>query len=74
MFEGRTTEELMRIAACGGGFSLKAGGRTTEDLMRIAAAASGKSARITFQGLAGRTTEDLMRIAAVGKGCVEFGE
>jgi DNA replication protein len=74
MLEGRTTDELMRIAASGGGFFLKAGGRTTDDLMRIAAAASGKSARMTFSGLGGRTTEELMRIAACGKGCVEFAD
>jgi DNA replication protein len=72
MFEGRSTEDLMRIATCGGGFCLNAGGRATEDLMRIATAASGKTARITFRGLSGRSTEDLMRIATAGKGCVEF--
>lgn len=69
-FEHRTTNDLVRIAAAGGGFTLTATHRTTDDLVRIAAAASGKGSRITFTGLTHRTTDDLVRIGAASKGCV----
>jgi DNA replication protein len=72
MFELRPTEDVIRIAACGGGFSFDASMRPTDDLIRIAAAASGKGARVRFVGLSMRPTEDLIRIASAGKGCVEF--
>ena len=68
----RSTEDLMRIAAAGGGFTINGGPRTVEDLMRIAAAASSKGARVTLTGMNSRTAEDLMRIAAAGKGCIAF--
>lgn len=69
-FEHRTTDDLVRIAAAGGGFTLTATHRTTDDLVRIAAAASGIGSRIIFSGLTHRTTDDLVRIAAASKGCV----
>ena len=69
-FEHRSTDDLIRIAAAGGGFTLTATHRSTEDLIRIAAAASGKGARITFTGLTHRSTEDLIRISAASKGSV----
>ncbi|MCK1437385.1 MULTISPECIES: hypothetical protein [unclassified Bradyrhizobium] len=68
----RSTEDLMRIAAAGGGFSINGAPRSVQDLMRIAAAAGAKGSRVTFTGLGFMTAEDLMRIAAAGKGCVEF--
>ena len=68
----RTTEELMRIAAAGGGLTINGGARTVEDLMRIAAAAGSRGARVTLTGMNSKTTEDLIRIAAAGKGCVDF--
>lgn len=71
-FEARRTDELIRIAAAGGGFRLGAGPRTTEDLIRIAAAASSKGARLIFTGMSPRTTEDLIRIGAAGNGSVMF--
>ena len=37
--ESRLTDDLIRIAAAGGGFRLQAGSRLTDDLTRIAAAA-----------------------------------
>ena len=58
-FEHKTTNDLVRIAAAGGGFTLTATNRTTNDLIRIAAAASDKGSRITFTGLEHRTTDDL---------------
>lgn len=69
-FEARTTADLVRIAAAGGGFRLNAAPRTTADLVRIAAAASNHGARLTFTGMAARATADLVRIGAAGKGAV----
>jgi len=69
-FEMRTTDDLVRIAAAGGGFRLDAAMRTTDDLVRIASAASTKGAHVVFAGLKLRTTDDLVRIAAAGKGSV----
>ena len=69
-FEGRTTEDLIRIAAAGGGFLLHAAGRTTEDLIRISSAAKASGDHVTLAGLTGRTTEDLIRIGAAGRGFV----
>lgn len=69
-FENRLTDDLVRIAEAGGGFTLSADNRLTSDLVRIAAAASTKGARVTFTGLGNRLTNDLVRIAIAGDGCV----
>ncbi|MFH2134185.1 MAG: hypothetical protein ABII81_03280 [Pseudomonadota bacterium] len=69
-FELKTTDDLVRIAAAGGGFVLDASLKSTDDLVRIAAAASNKGARVTFSGLKLKSTDDLVRIGAAGKGCV----
>lgn len=69
-FELRSTNDLVRIAAAGGGFILDASLRSTDDLVRIAAAASMHGARVTFSGLKLRSTDDLVRISAAGKGAV----
>lgn len=71
-FQSRTTDDLIRIAAAGGGFVLDAAARPTDDLIRIAAAASNNRAQIVFRGLAARPVEDLIRIGAAGKGAVQF--
>ena len=74
MMQMRTTNDLIRIAAAGGGFRLDCAMRTTNDLIQIAAAASHGNARIIFSGLSMRTTNDLIQIAAAGKGSVSFEE
>lgn len=74
MLENRHTDDLIRVAAAGGGFSLNASTRHTNDLIRIAAAASGKGSLITFRGLGNRPTDDLIQIGAAGKGCVKFAD
>jgi hypothetical protein len=63
----RSTEDLMKIAAAGGGFTVNGAPRSVEDLMRIASAASSQRPRLTFTNMNARTTEELMRIAAAGK-------
>ena len=72
MFELKPINEVVRIAAAGGGFTMNGKLKPTEDLVRIAAAASSNQARIVFVGLQLRPTQDLVRIAAAGKGCVVF--
>jgi len=42
MFEGRSTNDLARIASARGGFEINMGARPTDDIVRIAAAASNK--------------------------------
>jgi hypothetical protein len=74
MFSLKSTNDLVRIAAAGGGFALDAALRPTNDLVRIAAAASSKGARLIFRGMTMRPQDDLVRIAAAGGGCVEFAE
>jgi DNA replication protein len=71
-FEALLTDDLVRIAAAGGGFRLQAGARTTDDLVRIASAGSRHNARLIFVGLGARTTDDIVRISAAGKGSVFF--
>ena len=71
-FEGRSTEDLVRIAEAGGGFRLEAAGRHTDDLVKIAAAASSWGVRLVFACMADRSTDDLVRIADAGEGTVEF--
>ena len=69
---GRTTADLVRIAAAGAGFVMMPTGRTTDDLVRIAAAAAHGGGTVTILGCVGRTTDDLVRIGAAGKGRVLF--
>jgi len=71
-FQGRPTEDLVRIATAGAGFRLDATGRPTDDLITIAASASDWGVRLVFAGLEGRPTDDLVRIAEAGEGSVEF--
>jgi DNA replication protein len=74
MFEGLPTDDLVRIAAAGGGFELNAGQRPTVDLVRIATAARSKGARLKISGLGMMSVNDLIRISAAGGGCVELSE
>ena len=69
-FSSRLTDDLIRIAAAGGGLRLDASARMTDDLVRIAAAARTGSAILTLRGMSARMTDDLIRIAAAGKGSV----
>ena len=66
----KSTEDLIRIAAAGGGFTIDGRNFTTDNLVRIAAAASEKGSRIHIQNADTRNTEDLIRIGAAGKGFV----
>lgn len=72
MFEAAPTEDLIRIAAAGGGMKLDGSRRSTDDLVSIAAAASMRNSRLAITGLGDRTVDELVRIAAAGNGSVFF--
>ncbi len=74
MFEMKPINEIVQIAAAGGGFRIKANVKTTSELVQIAAAASKTGAHIIFTGLKVRPQDELVQIAAAGKGCVFFDE
>ena len=71
-FENTSTDDLIRIAAAGGGFRLDVADRPADELVRIAAAASDWGVRLLFAGVSSRSTDDLVRIADAGEGCAEF--
>ena len=66
----RPTDEVIRIAAVGGGFVLDASGRDTGDLLKIAAVCKSGGGTLYLKNCAGLATIDLMKIAAVGQGQV----
>lgn len=68
----KTTDQLVRIVAAGGGMRISANGKTTDQLVRIAAAASTKKSRIEIIDVNNFTTDQLVRIAAAGNGAVFF--
>lgn len=68
----KSLDDLIHIAAAGGGFTMEAGTFSSDDLVRIAAAVAGTGAQVVIHGVTGRTTEDLVRIAAAGRGAVRF--
>ncbi len=68
----RTVEELVSIAAAGGGMTLNMRELMTADIIRIAEAASIENAKLVVTGTNGRPTQDLIRIAEAGKGLVVF--
>ena len=64
--------DLVRIAAAGGGLILQAPGYSVSDLIRIASASSSKRARLILKSAARLSVDDLVRVAAAGGGCVSF--
>jgi hypothetical protein len=71
-FETITTDELIRIADAGLGFTLRATSKPIEDLIRIANAAKNKGAKITFSELSSLSDDDLKRIHMASDGNILF--
>ena len=72
MFEFHSTDNIVRIAAAGGGFTLDGASRSTEELIAIAKAANNGQADIAFRGLAQRDIDDILSIAKAGGGFITF--
>ena len=68
----KDVDDLIHIAAAGGGFSLDSARHSVDDLTRIAAAAAGTGTRIAVSRATRMSTEDLIRIATAGRGAVIF--
>ena len=62
MFKKRAIDDLVRIAAAGGGFRLGASVNQASDLVRIAEVASKSGAKVVFTSPASRTTDNLAQI------------
>jgi hypothetical protein len=67
----RPTNDLLRIAAAGGGMRITTM-RPIDDLLRIAAAMKSGGGTLYLRGITGWPIEDLLRIAAAGGGHVVF--
>ena len=67
-----TTDDLVRIASAGGGFSIDATKRTTDEIVRIVAAASNRGNRMTIKNVNMKRIDELIMIASAGNGCVVF--
>jgi hypothetical protein len=72
MFEFHSTDDIVRIAGAGGGFSLDGAPRSTEELVAIAKAANKGQADIAIRGLANRPIDDILAIARAGGGFITF--
>jgi hypothetical protein len=67
-----STDDFVRVAVAGGGFTLDAQRFQVNDLVRIAVAASSKGARVAIQNAQVISINDLVRIAVAGKGAIFF--
>lgn len=70
----RLTEDLIRLAHAGCGFTISGRGRQLNDLVSIAQAARIGSAQITIFGVANYSTDDLIRIGQAGAGRIIFDD
>ena len=66
------TQDLVSIAAAGGGFRIEAQKYSTDDLVGIAAAASKHKPPIVLENAGYLPVNDLLMIATAGKGAVHF--
>ncbi len=68
----RPTDDLIKIAEQGGGFTISAKLYTVNDLSTIASAASRGGARIHITNANKMVVNDLTKIAVAGKGSITF--
>lgn len=68
----RPIDQLIQIAAAGGGMTVDANTQDLGNLVRLAAAARDHSARIHIVNAARFDTQALVQIAVAGKGAVTF--
>ncbi|MBF5038534.1 hypothetical protein INP77_03400 [Methylophilus sp. 13] len=65
-------DQIVRIAAAGGGMTIDAKGKTVDQVVRIAAAASKHQAKLVIKNTQTYTVDQLVRVAAAGNGSVFF--
>lgn len=65
-------DDLVRIAAAGGGIRVEVFRRTVPELTRIARAASKGGGRVTFVKVDDLKVDELVALAEKGQGCVSF--
>lgn len=68
----KTTDQLVRIIAAGGGMRIDANSKTIDQLVRMAAAGAKRQSQLVIINAQSKTTDQLVRIAAAGDGCVFF--
>jgi DNA replication protein len=68
----RSTDDLVKILAAGGGLVLDAGRKSIDDLMKIARAGAEGECLVTMRNVGEKTTEELIKIVTVGDGSVVF--
>lgn len=69
-FESMNTDELIRIANAGLGFTLRANSKSLDELIHIAEAAKNSGAKITFTESAHLNANDIQRIQKASDGYV----
>ncbi|WJS85333.1 hypothetical protein [Paracoccus sp. TOH] len=70
--DAASIQDLMQLAAFGGGFSLDAEIVNFEDLKRLAVSAAKGNARLEIRNASALAFDELKTIAAFGKGCIFF--
>lgn len=68
----RSTDDLVKIVAAGGGLILDAEAKSTDELIKIANAAAESEAFVTMRKVGEKNTDELIKIAAAGDGAVVF--
>ncbi|MGM0563974.1 MAG: hypothetical protein ACQES2_06555 [Pseudomonadota bacterium] len=68
----KSIEELVRIAAAGGGVRVDGGALDVDELVRIVAAGGAKKTEVIIANADAMKTDGLVRVAAAGQGRVSF--
>jgi hypothetical protein len=68
----KTKDQLINIAAIGGGLRLNGARWSKDDLVLIVSAAVSKNARIVIYNADTKTQDELIHIASAGPSCVFF--
>ena len=68
----RSAEDLVKIAAAGGGLILNGEMQPTDELIKTATAAGESDVTLTITNVGGKNTDELIKIAAAGDGSVIF--
>ena len=68
----RSTDDLVKIAAAGGGLILDGETKSTDELIQIASAAAESEGLVTISNVGEKNTDELIQIAAAGDGSVIF--